>query len=69
MAATQADLDAAVAARDAIVERGAASYTIEGVTYTALDLDKLERLIDRMRREVATTGGRNSAVIEFGRPD
>lgn len=71
MAATQADVDAAVAARNNIVTRGAASYMIEGVTYTALDLDKLDRLINQMRLEVAaaSTAGRHSPVVEFGRPD
>lgn len=71
MAATQADVDAAVAARNDIVTRGAASYMIESVTYTALDLDKLDRLIAKLRLEVAgaSTAGRHSPVIEFGRPD
>ncbi len=71
MAATQADVDAAVAARNDIVTRGAASYMIEGVTYTALDLDKLDRLIAKLRLEVAgaSTAGRHSSVVEFGRPD
>ena len=71
MAATQADIDAAVLARNAIVERGAASYMIEGVTYTALDLDKLDRLIAQLRLEVAgaSTAGRHASVVEFGRPD
>ncbi len=69
MAASQADVDAAVSARDAIITRGAASYTVEGITYTALDLDKLERVIDRMRREVAASAGRHASVAEFGRPD
>ncbi len=71
MAATQADVDAAVAARNAIVTRGAASYMIEGITYTALDLDKLDRLIAKLRLEVAgaSTAGRYSPVAEFGRPD
>lgn len=69
MGATQSDVDAAIAARDAIIQRGAASYTVEGITYTALDLDKLERVIDRMRREVATIAGRHASVAEFGRPD
>ncbi len=69
MGATQADVDAAVAARGVIIARGASSYTIEGITYSALDLDKLDRVIDRMRVEVATTAGRHASVVEFGRPD
>lgn len=71
MAATQADVDAAVSARNDIVTRGAASYNIEGITYTALDLDKLDRLIAKLRLEVAgaSAAGRHSLVVEFGRPD
>jgi len=71
MAATQADVDAAEAARNDIITRGATSYSTEGMTFTALDLDKLDRLITKLRLEVAaaSVAGRHASVIEFGPPD
>ncbi len=71
MAATQADVDAAEQARRDILTRGATSYSMEGMTFTALDLDKLERLITQLRLEVAaaSVAGRHASVGEFGRPD
>lgn len=69
MAATQADVTAAETARRDIVSRGLASYTVEGITFTPLNLDVLDRMIATMRLEVAATAGRHSIVGEFGRPD
>lgn len=69
MAATQADLDAAIATRNEIIERGSSQYGVEGLTYTALDLDKLDRVISRLQQEVrANTTGRNALLIEFVNP-
>ncbi len=66
MAATQADLDAAIATRNDIIERGSAQYGVEGITYSALDLDKIDRVIGRLRQEVkANTTGRHALLVEF----
>lgn len=68
-AAIQARIDALDAAMDAIIERGATSYTVDGVTFTALDIEKLGRLKDKLNGELAGANTRRAAVTEFGRPD
>ncbi len=67
MAATQADVDNAVKVRNEIITRGSSSYAVEGIQYTALDLEKLDRTITRMRGEVRAATGRHSHVAEFGK--
>ena len=65
----QTRIDNLNAAIDAIVSRGAASYSIEGVVYTALDIEKLRRELAVQSQELARSSVRRSALVEFARPD
>ncbi len=70
MSDAETELAEARAARRAIVNGGASSYTTEsGRTYTALDVDKLTKLIAILTGEVLAERGQEDGVARFRSPD
>lgn len=47
-------LDELLAARRKLVTRGAASYSVNGRTFTALDIDKLNELVAQYEQRIAS---------------
>ena len=50
-------LDELLAARRKLITRGAASYTINGRSFQALDLGKLDELIEKYQSKVDSAAG------------
>ena len=52
---------------DALTAKGAAAYTINGRSYTALDLNTLWAQVNRLERRLAQTNGKGRSAV--ARPD
>ena len=64
--AAMTDLELLAATReaiDALTVKGAAAYTINGRSYTALDLNTLWAQVNRLERRLAQTNGRGRAAV------
>lgn len=57
--------DAAYAALFALTQKGAASYTVDGNTYTRQDLDKLRTLIRECENIIASRSVRKTKLVSF----
>ncbi len=71
MATAQEMVDKIETAITELVDNNVQSYTVEGVTYGLLDLDKLQRLQDYYRRLAARSkrsGKSRRKVAAFRRP-
>ena len=63
MTTNEQTLEAAYAARLAILTGQVQSYTVEGTTFTKLSLSELEKMIDKLERKVAIEQNEGSNVF------